>query len=277
MKLKKLIPLASIASVGAIVTPLVTSCAKNAQIKWEYTYEKGSEITKYEPKFSPTTETIDSVEKAKQVYFNELDKNHKLYVDDLLCNINIEIDAEIENLKYDSMNGTVSINLTKFDKESKEVDFSMSSEFEIKGKEPETQYPVEANGVRKFAFHKIPLDVVDSNNQMWSVCPTWATSQIKNIYQFLWGDSPTVTYDEIKNYLSVNGGLDKNKDWYITYSDSVNCKHVTHSNTAKWTYENYIEPVSRETIFGEFTPTNAVDVIIEFAALGLESHFLNKK
>lgn len=77
MKLKHILPIATVASIATIVTPLVTSCSS----RWTMTYdwlEKG----KYKSRIQPLSERGTTEAKAQQLYFDNLAKNKKLFFDD---------------------------------------------------------------------------------------------------------------------------------------------------------------------------------------------------
>ena len=73
MKLAKYLPLLTIASTAAIVTPLVTSCSKYIM------YEITEDYKLVDPKQGSMTE-----ENATQVYLDDASKNTKIIVDDFL-------------------------------------------------------------------------------------------------------------------------------------------------------------------------------------------------
>ncbi len=108
MKLKKLLlPIASVASVAAIVTPILTSCGKkggytlngnefyipeSAQAEWDY--EK-----------HPQEYTIPE---ATKLYFDDLANNPKIFEEDIITNLALELyvaKMELESEFFGSLGG----------------------------------------------------------------------------------------------------------------------------------------------------------------------------
>lgn len=79
--LHKLLPVATIASVAAVVTPLVTSCGK----KWQYSFNFKDKD--YEPTVDPLeSDPLDNAG-ATAKYFTDAAANHDILVNDLFVQI----------------------------------------------------------------------------------------------------------------------------------------------------------------------------------------------
>lgn len=90
MKLTKLLPIATVASAAAIVTPLVTSCGT----KWqEYEFTDGYKFV--DQKIGSMKES-----EATQTYINDVDDNNKIFVDDFIKAMYSDTKSSYESHMY---------------------------------------------------------------------------------------------------------------------------------------------------------------------------------
>lgn len=130
MKLfKKLLPIAAIGSVAAIVTPLVTSCGASASFTRNYD-DEGNPLDFYEPKIPKKAKGEAFTEKnaAEKVYFDDVAKNNKILLDDLLFQ-QFGKHEDPENDFYSIYPSKISLSATiiKFDSEKKILSLKVKS------------------------------------------------------------------------------------------------------------------------------------------------------
>lgn len=130
MKLsKKLLPITAIGSVAAIVTPLVTSCGASASFTRDYD-DEGNPLDFYEPKIPKKAKGEAFTEKntAEKVYFDDVDKNNKILLDDLLFQ-QFGKHEDPENDFYRTYPSKISLSATiiKFDSEKKILSLKVKS------------------------------------------------------------------------------------------------------------------------------------------------------
>ncbi|MCQ3914731.1 MAG: hypothetical protein MJ201_02980 [Mycoplasmoidaceae bacterium] len=83
--LKKLLPVATVASTAAIVAPIVTSCGASKTFACTMNAE-GEQDKYYEATIEPKAKdsSITDVAKGQEVYFADIEKNKMILVDDIL-------------------------------------------------------------------------------------------------------------------------------------------------------------------------------------------------
>lgn len=116
MKLKKLLPIAAIASTAAIVAPLVTSCGGKS-LQWDFKYEdvEGTPVlVPYEPKYEGKTGEM-TLEAAKKAYFDQMDQNADLLADDILYGEYLNRFAE--SFAFDEYKGYIKVSISNYNKE----------------------------------------------------------------------------------------------------------------------------------------------------------------
>lgn len=84
--LHKLLPVATIASVAAVVTPLVTSCS-SSMLEWNYV-KNGTYSSRIEQ--AHMTKYYENVAEVEEMYLNDVGKNRAIIADDILCAMNYQ-------------------------------------------------------------------------------------------------------------------------------------------------------------------------------------------
>lgn len=134
--LNKLIPIFSLASIAAIVTPLATSCAQTSNsITYKYEFERktpeseptvpfNTYITQYEPAEQLFDEGIDK-DTAWQLYFDKLEQDPSVFADDYLYGAS-QVWKEREDWgKLISLDGSLKVTLDSFDRETKRFSWTI--------------------------------------------------------------------------------------------------------------------------------------------------------
>lgn len=120
MKLKKLLlPIASAASVAAVVAPVVTSCGGASLSFSTKITEKGFE-KKYESKIEQKTGKVDA-DKIEDTYFKDVESNKKILADDCLCTLSNYTPSFLSDEPTIEVSGkmSVSVSVTSFDAKAK--------------------------------------------------------------------------------------------------------------------------------------------------------------
>lgn len=112
MKLKFLLPVATIASAAVIVTPLIASCSSKTVVlaRGSWDYDKGQYVSKIEQAQGQVQDDND----ATNLYFNNLVTNPSIYVDDELMSFNTDSNDELPV-------SAASITLNKINKNEKRI------------------------------------------------------------------------------------------------------------------------------------------------------------
>lgn len=273
MKLfKKLLPATALVSAIATIAPFVASCSKTKYLKWEYEYD-GIGLTEYESQFTPVSTLPADLTAAKSAYLAQMEQDKNVYADDLLVAASDEL--VVEASLYTSMSGKTEISVTSFDKDKALISFEVKSNYSIHIEAGTSD--IDSTVSRELTFKNIKMDVANAaapGGKIWSVCPVETASKIVSIREFFTSAEIDITlYNDI--YDAVYEEMVENEDWSVSYKDNANCNGVYHTNNAQWNYKNLDEPISKESIIGTFYATDSVDVFIEFAALGINSHYLN--
>ncbi len=124
MKLiKKLLPVASLASVAAVAAPLATtSCSNTGKVvsySFSYDAENPEEIAEYKPKFEALPQQTPygymDIETAQLLYFDQMKKDPSLYADDLMCAMYDQIYEEVYFDWYDKIDGNIQVCVDSFE------------------------------------------------------------------------------------------------------------------------------------------------------------------
>lgn len=124
MKLNKILPIASIAGVAAIVTPLVTSCGAKT---YSYVFNSSNPAEKWTPKSTTGKHepwVVADVEGALDLFLDEANKNKEILADNMVY-------STLQYLKYEgslSDYGSADLTIYKIDKKEKRLslDFKAS-------------------------------------------------------------------------------------------------------------------------------------------------------
>lgn len=170
MKLKKLLPIAAVASTAAVVAPLVTSCgiaSGSFSCKMD---DKGPDHY-YEPKVERKAagEAYETLDAAKKAYFEDVAKNPMIIVDDALY----DMFGNYKQKNASDIEGTASLSITikKFDAEkgtfSGSVRLKMNGVGELPINKVDNDEKVNLN--LTYTYNNVPLDFkYDASSELFT-------------------------------------------------------------------------------------------------------------
>lgn len=158
MKLKKLLPIAAVASTAAVVAPLVTSCGIASGSFSVHMGSDGKPDKYYEPKVGKKAagKVYTDNENLQKDYFEDVAKNPKILVDDALYNQFGEYERNVG--ATGSGTAYVSITVKKFDAEKATFSGKVSLKMDIKGKDSDDPDTTETEqGSLSFDYNDVPV------------------------------------------------------------------------------------------------------------------------
>lgn len=255
MKLKKLLPIAAIASTAAIVAPLVTSCGGKS-LQWDFKYEEVEDtpvLTPYEPKYEGKTGTM-TLEAAKNAYFEQMDKNADLLADDILYGEYLRRFAYA--LLYDKYDGYVKVSISNYNKEKHTLSVTIEDNISVKNDYTEGTWNVK----------------IQYLNMKWDVMNATDIYDEGNGYYV----NP-VLMDENEIDLAIAGyrpvtlaAMKADKDWSIKWYDSFSSNKSDSSVTHKATWNSANADSEYYTYVAEdaMNAAAALSYVSEFAYVG---------
>lgn len=218
MKLRKLLPLATIASTVAIVTPLVTSCGAGTYIL---------DLTK-QKEYKMVDQVEGSMKNAEATakYFEAIAKNPKIYADDIFwINIGRASDDVPEGIE-----GTITFKITNIDKENQRISASYrmkeSGETEYQGTKYKvdmdytsqiTNVPFEMSYYADFGTNPTWHFVAKYGEDItkWAADDKWTATSLDG-HTFIWVNDAKVTDETIKKMTyDSKSKLDEVFDQYV--------------------------------------------------------------
>lgn len=192
MKLKKLLlPIASVASISAVVVPIVTSCGGatcSYLAKWDDKTERPEYKSEYEP-LAKVEEGMDDIT-AHATYFDAISKDKKILADDFVFySQDFDTFASTNEEARISCQVKVSASVSKVDKEKGLISATFSCNF--KGTVKYQGKTTKVSTVMKYTLKSFPM-----------------------IVKF---DS----LGEVAIYSADENVLRGNKDWTATYTDEL--------------------------------------------------------
>lgn len=218
MKLRKLLPLATIASTAAIVTPLVTSCGKST---FGFTLETYKNYEFVEPKTGSL-----SKDEITNVYFEDASKNVKIYADDLLA----PLVSGLPEVVPEGTNGKTSVTVKNINTEKHTINVV----YYFKGKTitdiPPQNAQVEMDMETTIELTKIPFFIdylaLDGGSYHWTLMPTYGDDLAK------WKADADWSIKE-KGYVLMSHDGKKVEEWSEEYDDLYNSTNVDETKAVR--------------------------------------------
>lgn len=263
--LKKILPLASIASVAAVAAPLATSCSAGTNAgsyTFSYDVEDTAGVTKYEPKFVPAPQQGQEMDPFDfiNLYYSKLDENHSLFADDMSCGLYAALSQLLKgSTPIKTLNGTFKVNILSLKPFEREI---MENKTTLREISFSVEYDVDVTIVEK----KSNDEEVEHNAKLKQIIKVedvmiapMTQSNVNALF---------ILPKKTQSFKKPDWSLDK--DWKVSITSQSNVDGALDKQNFEWNYKNARDPMNYRSPFNPFeiTDLRLYDAKLENSLIG---------